>query len=104
MALRIENQLPRFCFLRNEVRNTAIAAQVIAPEKREDFFSAVLPKMRGNFRGGELLGEERCFISAAQPGFAGVARRKASRKSFEIAGWRLKSAKRFIRLHLRRRA
>jgi len=57
MALRVEDQLPRFCFLGDEVRNTAIAAQVIAPEEDEDFFFAVLPKMRGNFRGGELLGE-----------------------------------------------
>ena len=56
MAFRFEDQLPRFCFLGNEVRNTAIGAEVIAPEEHEDFFSAMFPEMRGNFRGGKLLG------------------------------------------------
>jgi hypothetical protein len=56
MAVRFEDQLPRFCFLGNEVRNTAIGAEVIAPEEHEDFFSAMLPEMRRNFRGGKLLG------------------------------------------------
>ena len=57
MAFRFEDQLSRLCLLGNEVWNTAIGAKVIAPEEDEDFFFAVLPKMRGNFRGGELLGE-----------------------------------------------
>ena len=65
MAFRLEDQLSRFCFLGDEVRNAAIGAEVIAPEEHEDFFSAMLPEMRGNFRGGEFLGEQRGFISIA---------------------------------------
>ena len=57
MAFRFEDQLSRLCFLGNEVRNTAIGAKVIAAEKHEDFFSAMLPEMRGDFRGGKFLDE-----------------------------------------------
>src|SRR5438067_1485723 len=104
MASRIEDQLPRFCFLGNKVRNAVIAAETIAAKEDDDFFPAMLSKAPGDFRGRVLLGQQRGFIRAAYPGFAEFARREFSPKSLEVARGRLESAQRLIRDHLRRRA
>ena len=57
MPLRIENQLTRLCFLRNEVRHAVIPAKFILPKKDEHLFVVMVPEIGRDFFRCELFGK-----------------------------------------------